>query len=160
LPVDGKKVVEHRITLGTFERKQLEKVSDSVTFENVVTPIVDLMKDVTGMAALYIILNALFPNWSKGLDLGILDSTNEKGWRDYIEAQNLAGIAVGGATGAWYGAAAGPWGALAGAIFGALGGTAVVEGAEEIYQDAAVGVRRTMFMLSLRRAATKEGLVE
>lgn len=134
----------------------------SATFNQVSTPIVDLMKDVTGLAALYLILNAMFPNWSKGLDLEALDATNEKGWMDYFETQNLLGAAAGGAAagfagGSWFG----PWGAAIGAVAGAFGGTLAVEGGEQLVEDVKVpAVRGLIFMLQLRRVAKEEGLVE
>jgi len=37
LPVDGKKVVEHRITLGTFERQQVERFIDGMQIKNIGT---------------------------------------------------------------------------------------------------------------------------
>jgi len=60
LPVDGKKVIEHRITFGTKERQLLDNLSYSLTFKNISTPIVDLMKDVTGMIVLVGALNQIF----------------------------------------------------------------------------------------------------
>ena len=60
LPVDGKKVVEHRITLGQFERTMLNDLVSSKQFNNIATPTVDLLKDVTGMAAFAAILFSLF----------------------------------------------------------------------------------------------------
>ena len=91
------KVIEYRITMGDWERTRVDGLMAGIQFNQIATPIVSLMKDVTGMAALYIILNALFPDWSKGLDLDALDATDEKGWRDYFETLNLAGGAAGAA---------------------------------------------------------------
>ena len=59
LPVDGKKVIEHRISFGTFERNLLSDLVATKSFQNAATPIISLMKDVTGMATLYLILNFL-----------------------------------------------------------------------------------------------------
>ena len=39
LPVDGNKVVEHRITLGTFERQQVERFIDGMQVKNIGTGI-------------------------------------------------------------------------------------------------------------------------
>jgi hypothetical protein len=39
LPVDGNKVIEHRITLGTFERQQLERLIDGLQIRNIGTGI-------------------------------------------------------------------------------------------------------------------------
>ena len=35
LPVDGKKVIEHRITLGTYEREQLNRMVDGLQIRNI-----------------------------------------------------------------------------------------------------------------------------
>jgi len=66
LPVDGTKVVEHRITFGTKERQQIDQLTNSLevqnyskSFENLATPIVNLMSDVSGMVVLLTILAAL-----------------------------------------------------------------------------------------------------
>lgn len=47
--MDGKKVIEHRITFGTKERQLIESFANANTFNKVATPTVDLMKDVSGM---------------------------------------------------------------------------------------------------------------
>ena len=91
------KVIEYRITMGDWERTRVDGLMAGIQFNQIATPIVSLMKDVTGMAALYIILNALFPDWAKGLDLDALDATDEKGWRDYFEGINLADMQAPGA---------------------------------------------------------------
>lgn len=39
LPVDGNKVIEHRITLGTFERQQVERLIDGLQIRNIGTGI-------------------------------------------------------------------------------------------------------------------------
>jgi len=59
LPVDGKKVVEHRVTLGSYEREQLDTLVTGVTVKNVTTPLVALLSDVSAMVALAAILEAL-----------------------------------------------------------------------------------------------------
>ena len=153
------KVIEYRITMGDWERTRVDGLMAGIQFNQIATPIVSLMKDVTGMAALYIILNALFPDWSKGLDLDALDGTDEKGWRDYFEGLNLAGGAAGAAAGGYAGSWGGPWGIGIGAALGGLTGILAVEGAEELFQDVTAPVRSYMLMLSLRRAAKQKELV-
>ena len=59
LPVDGKKVIEHRYTLGQYERDQLDTLLTGVTVRNVGTPAVALLNDVTGLLALTAIAEAL-----------------------------------------------------------------------------------------------------
>ena len=60
LPVDGKKVSELRITLGTFERNQLDTLITSLAFKNVATPTVSLLNDTTGLIAIVAIIDQLF----------------------------------------------------------------------------------------------------
>lgn len=59
LPVDGKRVIEHRITFGTKERDMIESAIASYQFNRVATPTVDLMKDVSGMTVFAAILIGL-----------------------------------------------------------------------------------------------------
>jgi len=47
LPVDGKKVIEHRITFGTKEREMIEGALGAYQFNRVATPMVDAMNDVS-----------------------------------------------------------------------------------------------------------------
>ena len=60
LPVDGKKVIEHRITFGTKERELLDSLTTTMAFKNVATPTVSLLKDVTGMIIFVGLLNEFF----------------------------------------------------------------------------------------------------
>ena len=52
LPVDGKKVIEHRITIGQYEREQLDTLVTGFTVKNVGSPIVALLSDVSALVAL------------------------------------------------------------------------------------------------------------
>jgi len=161
LPVDGRKVIEHRITFGSAERRYMDTLVGSIAFKNHMSPIVDTIKDVSALAFLYVVLNSLFPQWKDGLDLETLDSTNSDGWRDYFEAQNIAGVAVG----VGVGVATGGLGWIP-AIIGGLLGTIAVEGSEELYEDAQ-GIKRSlqgaygtqMAMLSLRLIAKDQGYI-
>ena len=47
LPVDGKKVIEHRITFGTKERELLHGVAGAYQFNRVATPTVAAISDVS-----------------------------------------------------------------------------------------------------------------
>ena len=47
LPVDGKKVVEHRITFGTKERDMIEGALAAYQFNRIGTPIVAALSDVS-----------------------------------------------------------------------------------------------------------------
>ena len=61
LPVDGKKVVEHRITLGTKERDLLDSAINAYQFNQIATPSVALMSDVSGMLVLAGLLKIVLP---------------------------------------------------------------------------------------------------
>jgi hypothetical protein len=156
LPVDGKKVIEHRISLGTFERNMLSDFVATKSFQNAATPIISLMKDVTGMATLYLVLNFMFPNWSLGIDLDVVDDGKGGLW-DYLEIQNIAGTAIG------VGVAAYATGGLSliPSIIGAVSGQLFTEGVEEVVEDTRAAVlpayRGISFMLSLRNAANDVG---
>tara|TARA_Y100001937_G_scaffold73851_1_gene100493 strand:- start:1639 stop:2076 length:438 start_codon:yes stop_codon:yes gene_type:complete len=47
LPVDGKKVVEHRITFGTKERDLMEGALVAFQFNRIATPILNALQDVS-----------------------------------------------------------------------------------------------------------------
>ena len=52
LPVDGKKVVEHRITLGTKERDLLQDLSTSYRIKSVAPSVATALTDATALYAL------------------------------------------------------------------------------------------------------------
>ena len=62
LPVDGKKVIEHRITLGTKERELLDSAVNAFQFNQIATPSVALMSDVSGMIVFASALAIFFPD--------------------------------------------------------------------------------------------------
>jgi hypothetical protein len=58
LPVDGTKVIEHRITFGTLEREQISDLVNAIqaqkytqAAENLANPIVDVLKDASALYA-------------------------------------------------------------------------------------------------------------
>lgn len=59
LPVDGKKVVEHRITFGTKERELLSDLATSYRIGQVFEPSVDLLKDASALYALGVIFEVI-----------------------------------------------------------------------------------------------------
>lgn len=153
-----------RFELGGWEREHLDPLVTSLQIKNISEPIVGLMKDVTGMATLYLILNALFPEWLRGLDLPTLDEKGPQGWADWFELQNIAAAAgagfVGGFAGGFWG---GPLTGLGLGVVGAIGGILAVEEVEDIASGEGSGpipgwnsnFRWTIFMLSLRDAYRK-----
>ena len=62
LPVDGKKVIEHRITLGTKERELLDSAVNAFQLNQIATPSVALMSDVSGMIVFASALAIFFPD--------------------------------------------------------------------------------------------------
>ncbi len=62
LPVDGKRVIEHRITFGTKERDMLDSAFAAYQFNRVATPVVAGMSDVSFMVALAGLLGLYFPD--------------------------------------------------------------------------------------------------
>ena len=161
LPVDGKKVVEHRITLGTKERQLLGDAVPRHNCNRSITPIFDLMKEVSGRAALYILLNSLFPRWADGLNLDELDGRDNKGIFDYFETQNIVLSAAGvGLTGLLTGGLG--FGAIfAGVLFGqaaAEGGEAAVGYTQDVidaFKASQKPEQAVFLMLQLRRSYKK-----
>lgn len=93
LPVDGKKVVEHRISLSGVEREQLENFVMGVNFRNVGQPIVSLLSDVSALVALTTLLEALgvidLTGWAWGGATDIFNSLKEglfETMPEYIDA--------------------------------------------------------------------------
>ena len=162
LPVDGKKVIEHRISLGTFERNMLSDFVSTKSFQNAATPIISLLKDVTGMASLYLILNFLFPNWSMGIDINVVNNKDGKLW-DYLELHNIAGTVIGSGVAAYATGGLSLIPSILAIAGGAIAGQIFVEGAEEIIEDTREAVlpayRGMMFMIGLRNAAIASGYI-
>ena len=82
LPVDGKKVIEHRITFGTKERQILEGALGAYQFNRVATPIVTAIGDVSfwitlaGLLSFFgIIITPPFDDdvhsWTDAIQLGV-----------------------------------------------------------------------------------------
>jgi len=114
LPVDGKKVIEHRFSMGQFERDQLDTLITGMTVKNVSTPLVALLSDVTAMLTIAGILEALglidlsgvigrlgkeFEGWVNDAKLGLFETPQaaEDAFNLIAAAQDLAyGPEVGG----------------------------------------------------------------
>tara|TARA_R110000823_G_scaffold309654_1_gene434067 strand:- start:170 stop:748 length:579 start_codon:yes stop_codon:yes gene_type:complete len=122
-------VIEHRITLGTYERQLVSDVAGSYQFNKIANPIIRLISDNTAMALIIASLGLFLDryldiNWreiTKGMD--------NKQLNDWLETQNLVGAGIGGLIGLFLG---GPFGAVA----GATAGTVVVEGVEYALDEA------------------------
>ncbi len=59
LPVDGKKVIEHRISLGSFERERLDTITAGWTFGRVMDPVIGLISNPYAIASMVGLLEAL-----------------------------------------------------------------------------------------------------
>jgi len=84
LPVDGKKVIEHRITFGTKERQILEGGLGAYQFNKVATPIVAAITDVSFWITLATLLGFFgiviakpfdddVHSWTDAIQLGITE---------------------------------------------------------------------------------------
>ena len=82
LPVDGKKVIEHRITFGVKERQILEGALGAYQFNKVATPIVSAISDVSfwitlsGLLSFFgIIITPPYDDdvhsWTEAIQLGV-----------------------------------------------------------------------------------------
>jgi len=78
LPVDGKKVVEHRITFGTKERDMMESALAAFQFNRIASPVVAGMSDVSFMLVLGGLLAIYYPE--------IKLPTNPGGMEEVVEA--------------------------------------------------------------------------
>lgn len=74
LPVDGKKVIEHRITFGTKERDLIQQLSTTYRVGKIAQPAVDILKDSTALYALAVIYEIL-----TGQDLPFVITPEEAG---------------------------------------------------------------------------------
>jgi len=74
LPVDGKKVVEHRITFGTKERDLIQQLSTTYRVGKIAQPTVDILKDSTALYALAVIYEIV-----TGQDLPFVITPEEAG---------------------------------------------------------------------------------
>ena len=117
LPVDGKKVIEYRVTLGAKERELFQDAQWSYTFGKVGSTVSGILGNpviLLGMAGYiaYKLDELLDPDWRQI----IADMTPDQ-VHDWLETQNLVGATVGGILGLFVGA---PW-------LGAILGVAAVE---------------------------------
>lgn len=116
-------VIEHRITLGTYERQMVSDVAGSYQFNRIAQPIINLISDNTAMALIIASLGLFLDRY---LDINWREITKDmdnKQLNDWLETQNLVGAGIGGLIGLIFG---GP----VGAAVGAAGGSVVVEGVE------------------------------
>ena len=127
-------VIEHRITLGTYERDLLDRTVGAYQVNKVGDPLVKLLSDNSAMFFVITALLWFLPReWlPAGWDTATQSLSTLDEFKDWLEIQNLAGYVAGGAAGATIGAAGGPIGVLIGAILGVLGGGVVVEVGEDV----------------------------
>lgn len=96
-------VIEHRITLGAYERTMVSDVAASYQFNKVANPIVALISDQSAMLLLGLSValwldGKLEPNWREI----VADMTPDE-VKDWLETQNLVGMGVGGLIGLLFG---------------------------------------------------------
>jgi len=140
LPVDGVKVIEHRITLGGKERQMLESTLTAYSFRNVATPVVTAINDNTtllllaGLVGLAIPTHLLPEGWEAVTEGMTIDEV-----KDWLEIQNFAGAMAGAAVGSYLG----PVGAVIGAILGSMG----VEVGEDVVAGIPVATTSALIVL-------------
>jgi len=132
-----KETIEYVVRLQDKERQLLSQIIDTKSFSNVATPVVDLLKDVTGMATFMSIVFLLFPRLFQNPATGkyytkdeIENAEANGGLADYLEGQNILAVSIGVAVGIGTGGLG-----VIPVLLGALGGTIVAEGGEEIVKD-------------------------
>ena len=102
LPVDGKKVSEFRLTLGTFERERLDTLITAISINRVANPIVSLLGDPIALAALGVGLLALFPSITEALPDNweeIIDGMSPAQVQNWYQDITSGGGPVGGVAG-------------------------------------------------------------
>ena len=119
------KVVEHRITLGTYERQMFSDAVTSYNFKNVSTPIVAALSDVSFVlligASIGLFLDRVLPDdWRS-----VTEFLTGQDLSDWLEVQNIVGAGIGGIAGLFVG------NPLAGAVLGSI----AVEGLEGVYSE-------------------------
>lgn len=156
LPVDGKKVIEYRVTLGQKERDQLDTLITGITVRNVGDPVIKLLSDGTALAAIFVGLSVLYPKWADALPEGWEDTTAGMTVNQIIDWVNniedlasgpsailaVVGAVIGGVSG-------GPLGAIGVGAAGAAAG----EGIEEVYTNRNA-LWYTLMLLGARAART------
>jgi hypothetical protein len=102
----------------------LDNYQFAYMFNRISSPIVELLKDASGLAALYVILSSLFPRWAENLDLPTVDAyaDDDDGLLQYLEGVSLAAGLTGAAGGFIRG---GPFGAVIFGLLGLFGGEAI-----------------------------------
>ena len=124
------KVIEHRITLGTYERQMFSDAVSSYNFKNVSTPIVSALSDVSFLVFIGGLIGISLDSSLRGTAWRTATKLLDvQGYADWLEAQNLAGAIAGGAKGARFG-----W---VGLVTGALAGSFGVEVGEDVIEPLA-----------------------
>ena len=122
-PVDGKKVIEYRVTLGGKERQLLDEVTTAYQVKNIGGTIGNILGNpaIIGLISIGLIAwvnSKLDPDWEEI----IADMTPDQ-LKDWLETQNLVGGGIGSLIGLLFGG-------LPGALVGGVVGGVAVEGGE------------------------------
>ena len=154
LPVDGVKVIEHRITLGGKEREVLESAMTAYSFRNVADPVVKAINDNTTLLLLAALLGLTLPSVLPDDWPEITENMGYSDIKDWLEIQNLAGAFGGAAAGT---AVAGPVGCIIGAILASMG----VEIGEDLLSEGAeaagtAGTAAVMLLSNLLNRVSSE----
>jgi hypothetical protein len=106
LPVDGKKVIEHRITFGTKEREIIESLSTSYAIKSVFPSFATILTDATALYAIGVLIEIIFK-----VDLPYIYTTDDAQqlWQSLkesfktleVDREMREGSIVGGIAGLW-----------------------------------------------------------
>jgi len=109
-------VIEHRITLGAYERQIVSDLAGSYQFNRIATPVITFVNDNTSLLLIGTIIGVSLdkilsePNWRD-----IVTELSGVPLDDWLETQNLVGGAIGGIiAGLFSGGLAIPFGVAAG----------------------------------------------
>ena len=144
LPVDGTKVVEHRVTLGGKERELLESAMTAYSFRNISQPVINLISDNSALAFIGVMIAIFLPDWLPDDWEEVTEDMTARQVKDWLEPQNL--LAARGAA-----AIFSPFGLVA-TILAAITASIGVEMGEDVVEDltsgSPIGVTAGLIVLS------------
>ncbi|GAG81574.1 unnamed protein product [marine sediment metagenome] len=127
-------VIEHRITLGAYERQIVSDLAGSYQFNRIATPVITFVNDNTSLLLIGTVIGVSLdkilsePNWRD-----IVTELSGLPLDDWLETQNLVGGAIGATIAAFFsGGLAAPVGFAAGVAAVEIGESLSQSGADTI----------------------------
>jgi len=117
LPVDGKKVIEHRITFGTKEREIIESLSTSYAIKSVFPSFATILTDATALYAIGVLIEIIFK-----VDLPYIYTTDDAQqlWQSLKESLQTLEVDRGMREGSLVGGIGGLWDQISYVLSGGL----------------------------------------